>query len=367
MGLAEARTRVLPLKQLERLTSIERKRIARLEQAEQATDLLQQKMSMVAARQMSWDTRYAKATPYKRGKMSPRPTETAEIIELHEKLDDLLIQLGDVPQEFKKRVRPSPSTVTYPTGPKHQFIFHVWMPLPTTTGASAHRSKGGSEPHICAHLNAVHPKGGRFDYALGGGESAEGKDIDVMDVAFRGGAHARRCINEIRHRVVLIIHQAKLLEKLAQALPETELHKIRYANHLLADVEDSLLSGNMHDHDLMDLYNALGFLNQVQWSDVVELHGEDELIRHPQGVHKFCRWVESTMTGSRCFFTHYIFLARKTEVGWEWLVIPRVDYDKCLLFLHLSKNEAHFKYFQPEKVAQVTSLPTQDLADVAAE
>src|SRR5579885_1446267 len=356
MSLDSIRERIDLLSKVDCPTTIEHKRIERFNFLVRKLAILSKKRDGLTARQERWDKNQTrKMSPSARAKLSPvRPVATKEILDLEVECNDLMIELGEIPSEpFVPRARPVLSDIEFPPGPAPQFIYHTWLPLPPVPAGAPHRGKGPGENEINSLYNGVPPIGGRCDHAFPGGLTGETKGPDGL--VFRGGASARKHINLLRRRVEAIIVQVRdLLRLYANQLASEDQLRLRYANHLLANVDESLLLGNMHDVDWQEFYTSLELLNQIQWNNVPVLYSEDPLIRDPQGVSLFCRYLDVTMLGEKCFFTDFAVRFRPIVNPTEHLLIPREDFNKTIRFLHLSKSDAYFKYFQP--VTAVTPM-----------
>ena len=360
MSLDIIRNRIQLLRDLEDLTTIELQRIATFDRLLEVNTKLETFDQFLATEKERWDRDRAKCnTEAKIRNLRRYPIEPKYITEDRTLRGDLLIELGEIPAEFTCRVRPVLSPIVFPDGPKFQFpAFHTWLPLPPVTADVKYaRGKGPGENEINALMGAVPPKGGRCDHALPGGETAETKATD--DNTFRGGATSRRNINRARRRIERIIDlMPELILKAGKRLSDGEMRKLEWVVRLFNNVNDSLEYGNMHLGDWQEFYSAIEILNHLEWNGTPKLHREDQMIRDPDGIYSFCRWLSHTMKGGESFFTDYIFLVRPMEKPTEYLVIPKVDYNRTVKFLNLSKGDAHFKYFQPSVL--------QNLTDVAA-
>ena len=355
MSLDTIRARVLPLKQLTEPTTIELKRVEKLERLEKVDAQLRSYDQELAEKRANWELRKAKANTAAKLRNLPKyPEERKYHQEARQLRDDLLIELGEIPEVFNSRVRPVLSEIEFPPGDPPVFKPHTWQPLPDAPAGALHRGKGPGENKINAMTGGTPPIGGRCDHAFPGRKTGETKATD--DNTFRGGATSRKNVNLVRRRIEAMIVQVRdLMLFIDKLCPEDQL-RLRYANHLLNAVDESLLYGNMHDVDWQEFYTSIEMLNLIRWDGVPELYREDPFIRHPQGIRLFCRYLDVTMMGGKCFFTDWVILVRPMDNPTECLFIPQEDYDKTIRFLHLSKGDAHFKYFQP-----ASEIPTMKI------
>jgi len=349
MLLESIRDRVQPLRELEDPTTIELQRVATFDRLVDVSSKLETFDQFLAAEKERWERDKAKCnTAAKLRNLRRYPVEPKYIAEDRQLARDLAIELGEIPEEFTCRVRPALPPIVFPDGPKFQFpAFHTWLHLPPVTADVKYaRGKGPGENEINALMGAIPPKGGRCDHALPGGETAETKATD--DNTFRGGAHSRRNINRVRRRIERIIDiMPDLIKKAGKRLSDQEVRKLEWVVRLLNNVNASLEYGNMHLGDWQEFYSVIEILNHLDWNGTPSLYREDQMIRDPEGIYHFCRYVSHTMKGSESFFTDYIFLVRPVDRPTQYLVIPKADYDKTVKFLNMSKGDAHFKYFQP--------------------
>lgn len=360
MPLEDIRARVEPLRHLDDPTTIELQRIATCDRLLEVHAKLEAHDQLLAEERLRWDRDKAKCnTEAKLRNLRRYPTDPKYITEERQTKLDLERELGEIPEQFTSRVRPVLSAIVYPEGEEFQFpAFHTWLDLPPVPEGAMRRGKGPGEDKINALMGSVPPVGGRFDHALRGRKSAETKATD--DNTFRGGATARRNINRVRRRIERIIDlMPELILKAGKRLSGEELRKLEWVVRLLNNVDASLEYGNMHKQDQQEFYSAIEILNHLNWNGTPVLHREDQILRDSEGISLFCRYLRHVMKGSDCFFTDYVFLVRPMEKPTQYLVIPQADYDKTVHYLHLSKGDAHFKYYQPSVL--------QNLTDVAAE
>ena len=133
-----------------------------------------------------------------------------------------------------------------------------------------------------------------------------------------------------------------MIEHAQNHLAPDQYKKLRFAHHLMTNIDESLLSGNFSKADQQELYSALEHLSEIDWKDIPLLQREDPVLRRdPSAIFRF---IEDEMNGDKCFFTDYIILVRPMTSPNEYLVIPKADYGKSLQFLQMSKGDAYFKY-----------------------
>jgi len=363
MSLEDIRTRIEPLRQLEHPSTIIRQRIETFERYELLHTKLEEHERFLAEEVLRWERDRAKcntAAKVRDLRMHPKDKIPKQITKDWETLSSLAIRLGEIPEQFTDRIRPVLSPIVFPEGPEFVFpAFHTWLSLPPVTADIKYaRGKGPGENEINALMGAIPPKGGRCDHALRGRKTAETKATD--DYTFRGGATSRRNVNMVRRRVERIIDtMPELIRKAGKRLTDDEFRKLEWVVRLLNAVNESLEYGNMHRQDEQDFYSAIEILNHLDWNGTGKVHQEDEIIRDPRGMLKFDGYLRELMRGDESFFTDYIFLVRPVEKPTQYLVIPQVDFAATVHFFDLSKGDAHFRYYPPSAL--------EDLTDVAAE